>query len=475
MPDTDWRRNIKELVRDVEFGARFRRTGFYLVDMEEGWTQNSFVIESLGYPEATLESADIEALMHPEDKPTFLALWGRVLQGRDDGFSGEFRVRDKEGAWHWIQSHGTVLTRTASGGVGLYAGFDQDITARKEAETMLRSGIAEEERRFALAETLRAAGMAASTMLEADATVDLVLHQARLYVPFQLAAVYAHDDEVLTLIGQKSDDDSAKTLPLHADSSPIWELLRDRSPRIHDDIGRFTTYPSETTTEVFRSWLGIPLVLHRELIGVLEFWHVEPGAFHSEQVWPAMAFGDTLSVALSNASKYQSLMAEARTDPLTGLYSRRFLMEKGSEILARLGQEGQAAALILLDIDHFKAVNDTYGHLVGDEVLKGAAALCKKALRQEDILCRFGGEEFIALLPNVSETVAHNVAERIRASLEGWSFPGIEARVTASFGVVTSASGKSAGLQELIRLSDEAMYAAKKGGRNRVATVAVPD
>ncbi len=475
MANEEWLRYFGKLVQCDDAAERLRKLGLYLVDYEAGWSQSSLPLEKLGYASETLRAGNFDSVIHPEDIPPYRALFDRVRRGNEDEFFVEFRIRDPQDKWHWIQSHGTVLRRSPSGDIALFAGFDQDITARKEAETLLRRSLAEEERHFALTEALRVAGMAASTMIETDATIDLVLQQALAYIPFELARVYAYDGEGLSVIGQEYADNQAFNAPDHGASSPIGEVVREKSPVVLDTMDPGAWKSAAEGMPSPRSWMGIPLVLHQELIGVLEFCHLKPGVFRSEHVWPAMAFGDTLAVALSNARKYQSLMEEAQTDPLTGLHSRRFLMNMGAELLARMEAEGKCTSVILLDIDHFKMFNDRYGHLIGDVVLRETADLCKMVFRQEDLICRFGGEEYVALLPNVSAVVAGNVAERIRSRLERASFPGIESRVTASLGIATSRPGKKQRLEELIELADQAMYRAKEAGRNCVVLAACTD
>ncbi len=270
MANEEWLRHFLKLVQSEDSFEGLRKLGFYLVDFEEGWSQSSLPLEKLGYDSAKLRSEGFDAFVHPEDLLPYRAFFDRARRGDEDEFFVEFRILDPQNGWHWIQSHGTVLRRSASGEIALFAGFDQDITARKEAETLLRRSLAEEERHFALTEALRVAGMAASTMLEADATIDLVLRQAQAYVPFELARVYGFDGEELILIGRESAELQISGAPDHAASSPVWQVIRERSPVILDDMNPACWKPVPEKVILFSSWMGIPLVLHQELIGVLE-------------------------------------------------------------------------------------------------------------------------------------------------------------------------------------------------------------
>ncbi|NPA25032.1 MAG: diguanylate cyclase [Deltaproteobacteria bacterium] len=163
------------------------------------------------------------------------------------------------------------------------------------------------------------------------------------------------------------------------------------------------------------------------------------------------------------------LMRQVKYDFLTGVYSRRFFLELAEKELVRALRYRRPLSLVMVDIDHFKRVNDTYGHACGDRILVEVAKGIKQELRTVDILARFGGEEFVILLPETDLWQARQVAEKIRAKIAGMSFLApdneTEIPVTISLGL-TALDGKVAGLDDLIRLADQAMYAAKADGRD---------
>ncbi|MDK9716365.1 MAG: diguanylate cyclase [Trichlorobacter sp.] len=164
------------------------------------------------------------------------------------------------------------------------------------------------------------------------------------------------------------------------------------------------------------------------------------------------------------------LLELSNTDHLTGLFNRRFLMEALDKEVQRARRKDGQVALLLLDIDHFKRVNDTHGHLQGDVVLQKVALHIQKELRSYDIAARYGGEEFVAVLPDTSLKEAFNVADRIRLSVQGMRFAGslADERVTVSLGVALFPSPCFDDIDGLLRASDEALYQAKERGRNRV-------
>ncbi|MGM0412343.1 MAG: sensor domain-containing diguanylate cyclase [Pseudomonadota bacterium] len=163
----------------------------------------------------------------------------------------------------------------------------------------------------------------------------------------------------------------------------------------------------------------------------------------------------------------RELEQQATHDRLTGLYNRGFFDQVLDKEIGRAARYGHPLSLILLDIDHFKAINDTYGHLVGDEILKGLAARMARRLRESDTLARWGGEEFIALLPATQATGARELAEGIRRQVAEEAFPDV-GHITISLGVAELEPGES--LKDLTRRTDDALYAAKSAGRDQVRT-----
>ncbi len=177
-----------------------------------------------------------------------------------------------------------------------------------------------------------------------------------------------------------------------------------------------------------------------------------------------------LGLAFNNALVHDRLERLAALDPLTGVYNRRFGLGRLHEEFGRAVRAQAPVGVLMVDIDHFKSVNDTYGHLAGDRVLKAVARLARASLRQGDVLLRYGGEEFLAVLPAASCADLRAVGERVRRTVEdsALSEGGRTIRVTISVG---GASYPEQGVEterELIQLADQALYRAKTGGRNRV-------
>ena len=218
--------------------------------------------------------------------------------------------------------------------------------------------------------------------------------------------------------------------------------------------------------------LCLPMAARGEVYGVLRFGEAAmqgDDSVHQRQLADALA--DGVSMALANLSLREKLRGEALRDAMTGLYNRRFLEEVAPAFIQQAARRSSPVCVAMVDVDHFKRVNDTHGHAVGDALLRALAATLTGALRSSDIVCRYGGEEFLMLLPDCDLGAAFervdDVRRRVQAMHEGadTALP----NVTASFGIAVVPPG-AATLDDAIRQADEALYAAKQAGRNRVLT-----
>jgi len=172
------------------------------------------------------------------------------------------------------------------------------------------------------------------------------------------------------------------------------------------------------------------------------------------------------------SDKNRNLFIQSQTDPLTGLGNHRYLHEAFQHQYQARKSDSEPISCLMMDLDFFKKVNDTYGHLFGDEVLKSFAELIKKTIRPGDIAARYGGEEFVNILPNCGKEEAVRVAERIREVMEGNTvyFKNVPLKITVSIGAATH-DGKVKNYQDLIELADRALYQAKENGRNKVVAL----
>lgn len=166
----------------------------------------------------------------------------------------------------------------------------------------------------------------------------------------------------------------------------------------------------------------------------------------------------------------EDLRNQASRDALTDIYNRRYLFERATDIFSLMRRQHTPVSLIMLDVDHFKWINDRLGHAIGDQALRAIARSLMQDSRLEDVVARLGGEEFAVLMPNTTLPEAMAKAERLRRSIETIRIPGAESEhLSASFGVVNGEPGDKPSLETMLQRADEALYRAKAAGRNTIA------
>ena len=214
------------------------------------------------------------------------------------------------------------------------------------------------------------------------------------------------------------------------------------------------------------SRMSIPLISFGQTLGALTLHSSRLNAFRKSELQPLESVADICANAIQNAHYVQRVKQLAYLDGLTGIFNRRFFELRIEEELERARRYGTGMAVIIADIDEFKLLNDEFGHLLGDEVLRQVSSLFHQQLRKVDVVCRYGGEEFAILLSQVNPQQALAIAEKLRTQVEGWQFPGVPRTVTISAGVAACPYHGS-NRDELVRAADNALYAAKQLGRNR--------
>lgn len=209
---------------------------------------------------------------------------------------------------------------------------------------------------------------------------------------------------------------------------------------------------------------------HDKVLGTFAIYHSHPTVPKPEDIERISFAANLAAIAIENRYAHDELERRAYSDYLTGLANRRYFFEQAERELKRAQRYNLNLSILMLDIDHFKRVNDTYGHKIGDIVLKKLADVCLTTLRNIDIVGRIGGEEFAILLPETGDKPALEIAERLRTILASTKVPlndGLPLYFTASFGVATLIE-KEANIDMLLNQADEALYQAKSLGRNKV-------
>ncbi|MBM4374328.1 MAG: diguanylate cyclase [Deltaproteobacteria bacterium] len=257
----------------------------------------------------------------------------------------------------------------------------------------------------------------------------------------------------------------------------VTMALRNRHPlpyRGEYDPSHQLVFARDLSAPEMPSLLVLPLVVHDEPLGTLVLGSKRPQAFDDAARSLLDVLASHLAVSLSNARMVRRLEEQATTDGLTGLLNKRAMLEMAEQKLSAARRFGRPLSVLVCDIDHFKRVNDTYGHDVGDVVIKALGQVHHREKRTTDAVARFGGEEFVTICEQTDAEGALLLAERIREEFKRTTFHanGEEVHCTCSVGVATFPGvGKS--WDELFKAADEALYASKRGGRDR-ATIWEP-
>ncbi|MBI4928628.1 MAG: diguanylate cyclase, partial [Anaerolineae bacterium] len=325
--------------------------------------------------------------------------------------------------------------------------------------TQLKAVQMEAERARAAAEALFRIGNALSSAPSLAEGLRQVADQTGFLVECDGGLVMArlHDELVLQTCWGLCDAVKDLTIP-YTDGMPFEQVQE----QLDHTLDQFHTAGGTR--------LILPVIYQGSPAGLLALGRRNDQPFSDSERHYATSLADQISIAFENARILGQLQEMAITDGLTGLYNRRHFFVQSENIYQHSLRYHEPFSILLLDVDHFKGVNDRYGHQAGDEVLRRIAQTCLSVIRRIDIIGRYGGEEFVAALPNTDLKHALLVAERMRAAVENNAFSYNEQRgirVTASIGVsAMQVTGES--IEHILERADQALYAAKQSGRNTV-------
>jgi diguanylate cyclase (GGDEF)-like protein len=284
-------------------------------------------------------------------------------------------------------------------------------------------------------------------------------------------ALFIHDEAADRLVARTLSGENTEGLQERAFSLQeglAGRVFRNRTPETHSARAAF---PWPDVPAHVRSVVALPLASTERTLGVLLLFSPRPGAFNDRQTTYFMAVAKQFAIALENAQLFVKTRELGYRDALTGLFNRRHFEEALERELRRAIRYNLPVSLLMADIDHFKIYNDSEGHHAGDNVLREVTARLMENTRQVDIVARFGGEEFVVILPMTTKTHARLVAEKLRRSVEETKIQGEEVlpegRLTISLGLAAYPEDASnpAGL---VQAADAALYTAKRRGRNRI-------
>lgn len=348
--------------------------------------------------------------------------------------------------------------------------FLTDITARKQVQ------IAAREQRN-LADALRDSAAALNSTLQLDEVLDRILTNIGRVLPYDSVEVLLIEDNHARVVRSQAnvllDHATIQNIsPFALDAVPDYRKMATTGKSIvTPDIRLKPDWILLPGTEWIRSLIATPICIRDEVIGFLSVNSSVPGFYTEAYADRLEAFADQAAIAIENARMFSEREQQALTDSLSGLYNRRALFDIGQREVERSLRLNHPLSAVMIDIDRFKAINDTYGHLVGDDVIRALVKLMHANVRSIDLIGRLGGDEFIIILLENGQTDGCRIAERIRRGVENIRLQTAQGSVhfTISLGVA-ELSQDAANLVDLISVADNAMYSAKMNGRNQVFT-----
>lgn len=287
-----------------------------------------------------------------------------------------------------------------------------------------------------------------------------------------VCAVMLYSQETGELELQARYPEEAVRYSLSPESGLAGEVFRTGQPIVCGDLNQNLELLERIKFKNDENAIGMfPLEHHDIRFGVLLFTKKTPMHIDSGIIQVMTAIASTVSMVVSNAMHHETVARSAQTDELTGLYNRAYFYKTLEHEVRKARFTGQSVYVLVLDIDKFKAVNDTYGHLVGDRILEGIGRIIATNTRKTDVAARYGGEEFALILPNSCYTAAEHLAERIRRSVEKLTldtdeFSDINNQITLSVGIACYPHCAQEP-ESIVDVADKRMYAAKRTGGNQ--------
>lgn len=429
---------------------------------------NPKFVEISGYSLSEVLGKNPRIVKSGEHNPEFYRnLWKTIKEGRV--WRGEVHNRRKDGTLYWEDSTITPVYDSAHKLINFIA-IKEDITARKMLEEAER-----DHRR--LAEALRDTSAALNSTLKLDEVLDRVLENIEKVTTFDAAMVLLIEGHSVRKIRQLNNFQGVTHQNVMGNTSanlinlPILKQLRDtQRPCLIPDTLADPRWQAIAGMGWIRSFISAPVVIRGHVVGIINILSATPDFFTASHAERLMVFAGQAAVAVENAQLFEHAYYLSVTDPLTELVNRRHFFDAARFEFERTHRYNRTMSVLMVDIDHFKNINDAHGHAVGDLALREVAARIKRSVRTVDIVARYGGEEFIVLMPETGWYEASQVAERVRKSVSDSPIEDDIVTVMATLSIgVAEMDEKSRNIDQLIKYADQALYAAKEAGRNQVA------
>lgn len=307
----------------------------------------------------------------------------------------------------------------------------------------------------------------ATSVLELNQLVNSVCTLVQRCFPGDHASVLLREEDNLVLRAQYGSLTPRLTEGEQFPCKKDWWNVTPDSPGIETISDLSALEGEERLYDEAQSRISIPMISYGQPLGLLILSSRERNFFAHTETQPLESVADIFASAIQNANYVQRVKQLAYLDGLTGIFNRRYFEIRITEEIERARRYSTNLSIIMVDVDKFKSLNDDFGHLLGDEVLRQVSSLLSRQIRKVDVVCRYGGEEFVILLPQTTSEQAFHVADKLRRAVAEWQFPGVPRALTISGGV-SIFPGHGSTRDQLVKAADAALYAAKEAGRNRI-------
>lgn len=256
------------------------------------------------------------------------------------------------------------------------------------------------------------------------------------------------------------------------DFQTLRTMKRTGNPLVIPDISHYPAWVDISGDNGTRSYLGSPIKVKGRVVGFLCLESIKPGVYTAEHIDKLQSFVDLAATAIENDNLQRETQKLAISDELTGLFNRRGLMDLGRREVDRARRFHHPLSAAIMDLDNFKSINDTYGHVAGDQLLNQVADCCRASFREIDIIGRYGGDEIVVLLIENDSQQAYQIVDRFRQSIENRVFRTDSGNLTTTISIgIASLNDQTENLTQLIDMADRALYLSKEAGRNRIMVI----